>query len=74
MQLVPYLIYELEKDNEEAMKLDGGEGMEWGTVIVGTCSKNCGDEEDGNVVFREEWAGVQWEEGGVQLKQKKSNS
>lgn len=71
MQLVPYLIYELEKDNEEAMKLDGGEGMEWGTIIVGTCSKNCGDEDEGNVVFREEWVGVQWEEGGVQLKQKK---
>lgn len=70
MQLVPYLIFELEKDNEEAMKLDGGEGMEWGTVIVGTCSKNCGDEEAGRAVFREEWVGVQWEEGGTELKQK----
>jgi len=69
MQLVPYLIYELEKDDEEAMKLDGSAGMEWGTILVGTCSKNCGEE--GRVVFREEWVGVQWEEGGVQLKQKK---
>jgi len=68
LQLVPYLIYELEKDDEEAMKLDGGEGMEWGTILVGSCSRNCGRE--GEVVFREEWAGVQWEEGGVELKQK----
>jgi len=68
-QLVPYLIYELEKDDEEAMKLDGGEGMEWGTILVGSCGRNCGGE--GKVVFREEWAGVQWEEGGVELKQKK---
>lgn len=71
MQLVPYMIYELEKDNEEAMKLDGGEGMEWGTIIVGTCSKNCGDEESGRIEFREEWTGVQWEEGGIELKQKR---
>lgn len=66
---MPYLIYELEKDDEEAMKLDGGEGMEWGTILVGSCSTNCGEE--GENVFREEWAGVQWEEGGVELKQKK---
>lgn len=71
MQLVPYLIYELEKDNEEAMKLDGGEGMEWGTIIIGTCSKNCGGDTGGRVEFREEWAGVQWEEGGTELKVKK---
>lgn len=62
MQLVPCLIFELEKDNEEALKLDGQEGMEWGTIIVGCCSKNCGDEAEGKVVFREEWVGVQWEE------------
>ncbi|KAJ9654321.1 hypothetical protein H2198_006619 [Neophaeococcomyces mojaviensis] len=60
-QLVPHLIYELEKDDEEAMKIDGV-GMEWGTIIVGTCSKNCGDEENRKVVFQEEWVGVQWEE------------
>lgn len=58
-QLVPNLIYELEKDDEDAMKIDGS-GMEWGTVIVGTCGKNCGEE--GTVAFREEWVGVQWEE------------
>lgn len=71
MQLVPYLIYELEKDNEEAMRLDGGEGMEWGTIIVGTCGKNCGDDKEGKIEFKEEWVGVQWEEGGTELKAKK---
>lgn len=56
LQLVPGLIYELEKD--EAMDFD--DGMEWGTIIVGTCANNCG--EAGTVSFREEWVGVQWEE------------
>ncbi|EHY55389.1 hypothetical protein HRR83_008833 [Exophiala dermatitidis] len=56
LQLVPGLIYELEKD--EPMDLE--DGMEWGTVIVGTCANNCG--EPGKVSFREEWVGVQWEE------------
>jgi len=36
------------------------DGMEWGTVILGTCVNNCG--EAGTVCFREEWVGVQWEE------------
>ncbi|OAP58844.1 hypothetical protein AYL99_06141 [Fonsecaea erecta] len=58
LQLVPGLIYELEKDDENAMSLD--DGMEWGTIIVGTCANNCGDA--GRVSFREEWVGVQWEE------------
>ena len=56
LQLVPGLIYELEKD--EAMDLD--DGMEWGTVIIGTCANNCG--EAGAISFQEEWVGVQWEE------------
>lgn len=56
LQLVPGLIYELEKD--EAMELE--DGMEWGTIILGTCVNNCG--EGGRVSFREEWVGVQWEE------------
>lgn len=56
VQLVPGLIYELEKD--EVMDLE--DGMEWGTILVGTCSNNCGGS--GLVSFREEWAGVQWEE------------
>jgi pre-rRNA-processing protein TSR4 len=56
LQLVPGLIYELEKD--EAMDLE--DGMEWGTIILGTCVNNCGDA--GKISFREEWVGVQWEE------------
>jgi pre-rRNA-processing protein TSR4 len=56
LQLVPGLIFELEKD--EAMDLD--DGMEWGTILVGTCTNNCGDA--GQISFREEWVGVQWEE------------
>jgi pre-rRNA-processing protein TSR4 len=56
LQLVPGLIYEVEKD--EDLGLD--EGMEWGSIIVGTCVNNCGDA--GEVSFREEWVGVQWEE------------
>jgi pre-rRNA-processing protein TSR4 len=56
LQLAPGLIYELEKG--EDLSLD--EGMEWGTIIVGTCVNNCG--EPGHVSFREEWVGVQWEE------------
>lgn len=56
---MPNLIYELEKDDEDAMKIDGS-GMEWGTIIVGTCERNCGEE--GLVAFRKEWVGVQWEE------------
>ncbi|KIY02491.1 uncharacterized protein Z520_00956 [Fonsecaea multimorphosa CBS 102226] len=58
LQLVPGLIYELEKDDENAMSLE--DGMDWGTIIVGTCVNNCGDA--GSVSFREEWVGVQWEE------------
>ncbi|KPI41314.1 20S rRNA accumulation protein 4 [Cyphellophora attinorum] len=56
LQLVPGLIFELEKD--ETMDLD--DGMEWGTILVGTCTNNCGDT--GQISFREEWVGVQWEE------------
>jgi pre-rRNA-processing protein TSR4 len=56
LQLVPGLIYELEKD--ETMDLD--DGMDWGTIIVGICANNCGDP--GAISYREEWVGVQWEE------------
>jgi pre-rRNA-processing protein TSR4 len=56
LQLVPGLIYKLEKD--ETMDFD--DGMDWGTIIVGTCANNCGDP--GAFSFREEWVGVQWEE------------
>ncbi len=56
VQLVPGLITELEKDED----LNFEDGMEWGTIIVGTCANNCG--QAGGVSFREEWVGVQWEE------------
>lgn len=55
MQLVPGAISVLEED-----ELNLEEGMEWGTIIVGVCERNCG--ETGGIVFREEWCGVQWEE------------
>ena len=56
LQLVPGLIYQLERDEDISLE----DGMEWGTIVVATCSNNCG--EPGGVSFREEWAGVQWEE------------
>jgi pre-rRNA-processing protein TSR4 len=56
LQLVPGLIEALESDAE----IDFDEGMEWGTIILGVCSKNCAVA--GEVAFREEWVGVQWEE------------
>lgn len=62
LQLVPGLIVALEGEAEGDGKggVDLEEGMEWGTVIVGVCGRNCGVV--GEVVFREEWCGVQWEE------------
>jgi pre-rRNA-processing protein TSR4 len=57
MQMVPGAIAALEEDD-----VDLNEGMEWGTVIVGVCGRNCG--KVGEVAFREEWCGVQWEERG----------
>ncbi|KUJ10627.1 uncharacterized protein LY89DRAFT_710450 [Mollisia scopiformis] len=57
VQLTPHAIMELEKDE---MSLDG---MEWGTIIVGVCEKDC--QQNGvntGVGYIEEWAGVQWEE------------
>jgi pre-rRNA-processing protein TSR4 len=58
VQLTPHAIMELESEE------DGIDGMEWGTIIVGVCEKDCvpngvGTKEVGYV---EEWAGVQWEE------------
>ncbi|KAL9110316.1 MAG: hypothetical protein Q9227_005047 [Pyrenula ochraceoflavens] len=62
-QLVPGAISALE-DGVEGLGVE--EGMEWGTVIVGVCSANCGSDEEeageGKVGWREEWCGVQWEE------------
>lgn len=59
LQLTPQAIAEL-----EAEEPDGGiEGMEWGTIIVGVCSRNCGctTGELGETAYVEEWVGVQWE-------------
>lgn len=58
LQLVPQAIAELEIEEE------GLEGMEWGTVILGVCEKDCAERGvgAGQVGWVEEWVGVQWEE------------
>jgi len=58
LQLTPYAIMELESDD---MSLDG---MDWGTIIVGSCSDDCAEagKKKGEVSYTEEWVGVQWEE------------
>ncbi|KAI9860171.1 MAG: hypothetical protein M1813_006281 [Trichoglossum hirsutum] len=58
LQLTPRAIAELEVGEE------GFDGMEWGTVVVGVCGKDCVPTEGGEVGYLEEWAGVQWEELG----------
>ncbi|KAI6350934.1 hypothetical protein MCOR25_010276 [Pyricularia grisea] len=58
VQLAPHAITELEREE------DGLDGMDWGTVIVAVCSKDCQERGVGEaeVGYVEEWAGVQWEE------------
>ncbi|KAK7398576.1 hypothetical protein QQX98_012054 [Neonectria punicea] len=58
VQLTPNAIFELEADD---LSLDG---MEWGTILVGVCEKDCSPRgtELGKAGYLEEWAGVQWEE------------
>jgi pre-rRNA-processing protein TSR4 len=58
VQLTPHAITELEA---EEMSLDG---MEWGTIVVGVCGRDCkpADIAEGEVGYVEEWVGVQWEE------------
>ncbi|EGP83514.1 uncharacterized protein MYCGRDRAFT_77064 [Zymoseptoria tritici IPO323] len=58
LQLTPHVIEELEADE---MSIDG---MDWGTIILGVCSKDCGEKGkgEGEVGYVEEWIGVQWEE------------
>lgn len=60
VQLCPHAITELEA---EELSLDG---MDWGTVIVGVCERDCQARgvEEGAVGYLEEWTGVQWEELG----------
>ncbi|KAL8725347.1 MAG: hypothetical protein Q9166_007407 [cf. Caloplaca sp. 2 TL-2023] len=57
-QLTPQAISKLEREEE------GLEGMEWGTVVVGSCEKDCGERgmQEGMVEWVEEWVGVSWEE------------
>jgi pre-rRNA-processing protein TSR4 len=58
VQLTSHAITELEA---EEMSIDG---MEWTTIILGVCSKDCkpNDVPEGEVGYVEEWIGVQWEE------------
>ncbi|KYK54755.1 putative 20S rRNA accumulation protein 4 [Drechmeria coniospora] len=58
VQLTPNAIAELEADEMDL------EGMEWGTVIVGVCEKDCAPRQAAKGVagYLEEWVGVQWEE------------
>lgn len=63
VQLTPQAIVELEEEEGE-LNL---EGMDWGTVIVGVCERDCCvgvgvDRVDGETAYVEEWVGVQWEE------------
>lgn len=58
VQLMPHAIEELEAEE------DGLDGMDWGTVIVGVCERDClgRGQRAGEAGYLEEWAGVQWEE------------
>lgn len=59
---MPHAISVLEEGRNIGLGEKDDAGMEWGTVILGVCAGNCGEE--GVVSWREEWAGVQWEERG----------
>lgn len=58
VQLTPHAITELEADEASL------DGMEWGTILFGSCSADCkpGDVPEGEVGYVEDWIGVQWEE------------
>ncbi|KAH8888469.1 hypothetical protein GQ53DRAFT_239200 [Thozetella sp. PMI_491] len=58
VQLTPHAIEELEADE------DGLEGMDWGTIILAVCERDCQerDVKPGQAGYIEEWTGVQWEE------------
>lgn len=58
VQLTPHAIMELEKEETSI------DGMEWGTIIVGICERDCQQKgvPAGEIGYVEEWAGVQWEE------------
>ncbi|KAF4126022.1 pre-rRNA-processing protein TSR4 [Geosmithia morbida] len=58
VQMTPHAITELEEDDLSL------EGMEWGTIIVAVCERDCRPNGVGlgQTGYLEEWAGVQWEE------------
>lgn len=57
VQLTPHAIMELERDEE------GLDGMEWGTIVMGVCERDCQARGvEVGVGYLEEWVGVQWEE------------
>ncbi|KAK4155653.1 TCP-1/cpn60 chaperonin family-domain-containing protein [Chaetomidium leptoderma] len=58
VQLTPQAIQELEVEE------DGLDGMDWGTVIVAVCERDCQERgvETGEPGYLGEWVGVQWEE------------
>lgn len=62
LQLVPHAITVLEEARDVGVSLDG---MDWGTIILGVCARDCGpgsgEGDVGVTVWREEWVGVQWE-------------
>ncbi|KAJ5493035.1 hypothetical protein N7539_001781 [Penicillium diatomitis] len=62
VQLVPHAISMLEDGREGVGLGEGDAGMEWGTIIMGVCGQDCAPEKIGQLGWREEWAGVQWEE------------
>lgn len=62
VQLVPHAISMLEEGREGVGLGKNDAGMEWGTIILGVCARDCAPEAIGQTGWREEWAGVQWEE------------
>ncbi|KAI1109943.1 programmed cell death protein 2 [Nemania sp. NC0429] len=60
VQLCPHAITELEAEDLSL------EGMDWGTVLVAVCERDCQERgvDEGGVGYLEEWVGVQWEEIG----------
>ncbi|RMJ23310.1 PDCD2_C domain protein [Aspergillus sp. HF37] len=65
LQLVPHAISVLEEGREGVGLGPKDEpGMEWGSIILGVCGRDCGPGDIGATGWREEWAAVQWEEAG----------
>ncbi|KAF4556298.1 Hypothetical protein D9617_1g081740 [Elsinoe fawcettii] len=58
LQLMPNAITELEAEEM------GVDGMDWGTIVLEVCGKDCvpNGVKEGEVAYVEEWVAVQWEE------------